>query len=125
MRSLAFAVLASAVVVPSVLQAQIPERGGFIVRLGVDTVAVERFSRTPTQLEGDVVSRSPRTAIVHYVATLAPSGRITRYEASTHAGGQGLAGPAMMSTVAQCQDARDRPPDRIAGRQRHDGASHG
>ena len=99
MRSLAFAVLASAVVVPSVLHAQIPERGGFIVRLGVDTVAVERFSRTPTQLEGDVVSRSPRTAIVHYVATLAPSGRITRYEASTHAGGQGLAGPAMMSTV--------------------------
>lgn len=99
MRSLALAVLASAVLVPSVLHAQIPERGGFIVRLGVDTVAVERFSRTPTQLEGDVVSRSPRTAIVHYVATLGPTGRITRYEAATYAGAQGMAGPAVMNTV--------------------------
>jgi hypothetical protein len=99
MRGLALAVLASAVFVPPVLQAQVPERGGFIVKLGIDTVAVERFSRTPTQLEGDVVSRSPRTAIVHYVATLGPTGRITRYEAATYAGAQGLSGSAMMNSV--------------------------
>ena len=73
--------------------AQAPERGGFIVRLGNDTVAVERFSRTRTQLEGDVVSRSPQNRIVHYVATLGPTGRITRFESAMHPGAAGLAGP--------------------------------
>jgi hypothetical protein len=91
--------LVAAVAITSTLSAQAPERGGFIVRLGNDTVAVERFSRTRTQLEGDIVSRSPRTGITHYVATLGPTGRITRYESALHAGAAGVTGPALSSMV--------------------------
>ncbi|MDQ3998243.1 MAG: DUF2911 domain-containing protein [Gemmatimonadota bacterium] len=57
-----------------------PETGAFIVRLGADTVAVERFTRTADRLEGDLVTRTPNTRIAHYVVTLAPSGRPTRAE---------------------------------------------
>ncbi len=94
-----FALAAPALLLPLALAGQAPERGGFIVKLGNDTVAVERFSRTRTQLEGDVVSRSPRTTILHYVATLGPTGRITRYEAAMHPGAGGLAGPAVQNSV--------------------------
>jgi hypothetical protein len=53
-----------------------PETGAFIVRLGEDTVAVERFTRTADRVEGDIVLRSP-TRIGHYVVTLGPDGRPT------------------------------------------------
>ena len=57
-----------------------PETGGFIVRLGADTVAVERFTRTADRLEGDMIIRSPNTRIGHYVIMLGPSGQPTRAE---------------------------------------------
>jgi hypothetical protein len=56
-----------------------PEMGAFIVRLGDDTVAVERFTRTADRLEGDIVLRSP-ARIGHYVIMLGPDGRPTRAE---------------------------------------------
>lgn len=102
MRRPVFALIAPVLLVSAAAggaAAQAPERGGFIVRLGNDTVAVERFSRTRTQLEGDVVSRSPQNRIVHYVATLGPTGRITRFESAMHPGAAGLAGPAVQSSI--------------------------
>jgi hypothetical protein len=54
-----------------------PETGAFIVRLGNDTVAVERYTRTADRLEGDIVSRSP-ARIAHYVVALGPNGMPTR-----------------------------------------------
>ena len=100
MRRPVFALIAPLLLlIPTAARAQAPERGGFIVRLGNDTVAVERFSRTRTQLEGDVVTRSPETRILHYVAALGPTGRITRFEAAMHPGAGGLAVPAVQSSV--------------------------
>jgi hypothetical protein len=58
----------------------VPETGAFIVRLGADTVAVERFTRTADRLEGDVIVRTPRTSIGHYVITLGPGGQPTHAE---------------------------------------------
>jgi hypothetical protein len=84
---------------PLALAGQVPERGAFIVRLGNDTVAVERFTRTRTRLEDDVVSRSPRTTLIHYVATLGPTGRITRFEAAMYPAATGLAGTPLVSSV--------------------------
>jgi hypothetical protein len=55
-----------------------PETGAFIVRLGADTVAVERFTRTADRLEGDLIVRTPSTRILHYVVTLGPGGQPTR-----------------------------------------------
>lgn len=54
-----------------------PETGAFIVRLGADTVAVDRFTRTADRVEGDIVLRSP-ARIGHYVIMLGPDGRPTR-----------------------------------------------
>src|SRR3712207_2079022 len=56
-----------------------PETGAFLVRLGDDTVAVERYTRTADRLEGDVVNRSP-ARIAHYVVMLGPAGLPTRAE---------------------------------------------
>lgn len=53
------------------------ERGAFVVRLGADTIAVERYTRTGDRIEGDEAMRTPATALRHYVATLGPDGAIT------------------------------------------------
>ena len=53
------------------------DRGAFVVRLGSDTVSVERYTRTGSRIEGDQVFRAPATTMRHYVATLGPNGAIT------------------------------------------------
>jgi hypothetical protein len=57
-----------------------PETAAFIVRLGADTVAVERFTRTADRLEGDIIVRTPSTRIGHYIVMLGPGGQPTRAE---------------------------------------------
>src|SRR5207249_1887850 len=47
-----------ALLVPATLAAQ---SGAFIVRLGRDTLALERYARTAGRLEGEQVARAPRT----------------------------------------------------------------
>jgi hypothetical protein len=54
--------------------------GAFVVRLGADTLAVERYTRTADRLEGDVVTRTPSVRVTHYVATLDADGRPTRID---------------------------------------------
>ena len=72
----ALAVLA----VPAGAAAQVrADRGAFVVTLGRDTVAVERFAFAPGKLEGDLVVRMPRTRRFRYVATLDKEGRVTRF----------------------------------------------
>ncbi|HEX8696256.1 MAG TPA: DUF2911 domain-containing protein [Longimicrobium sp.] len=65
------------------------EAGAFVVVLGRDTLAVERYTRTADRLSGTVVSRSPRTAVRTYVAALRPDGSISRLEVTTTAPGGG------------------------------------
>lgn len=50
--------------------------GMFVTTLGNDTVAVERYTRTSSRLEGDYLSRFQGARLVHYVADLAPDGRM-------------------------------------------------
>ncbi|MDB4950945.1 MAG: hypothetical protein JWM27_3594 [Gemmatimonadetes bacterium] len=57
-----------------------PDSGAFVTRIGNDTLAVERYVRTPTQLRGKLVVRSPRTAYREYTAALRPDGSISRME---------------------------------------------
>jgi len=56
------------------------ETAGLLVRLGNDTIAAERFTRSPGKIEGDLVALVPRPRLVHYVATLNNKGVITRLE---------------------------------------------
>jgi hypothetical protein len=50
-----------------------PETGAFVVRLGDDTVAIERYTLTADRLEGDVVNRGP-ARVAHYVVALGQGG---------------------------------------------------
>jgi hypothetical protein len=63
------------------------ETGAFVVRLGADTTAVERRTRTATatgtRIEGDVVNRSPVARVSHYVVDLDAAGHPTRAEIRT------------------------------------------
>jgi hypothetical protein len=59
------------------------EEAAFIVRLGTDTVAAERFTRTATRLDGERLLRFPRTSLVRYGAALGTDGAITRFESSS------------------------------------------
>jgi hypothetical protein len=59
------------------------ERGGFVVRLGADTVAAERYVRTARRLEGDLFNRSPAPRLTHYVVTLDERGHATEVEVRT------------------------------------------
>jgi hypothetical protein len=53
------------------LHSQAPSvSGSFVSTLGVDTAAVERYTRTGDKLEGDVLLRYPRVRVLHYVADL-------------------------------------------------------
>jgi hypothetical protein len=69
------------------------QRGAFVVRIGTDTLSLEQYTRTATQLRGEFVIRSPRSMHRIYTADLNPDGSIRRFELITHNIGGGP-GPA-------------------------------
>ena len=73
-RSVLLSGLAAAALAAPALRAQAPTRGAFVVMLGRDTIAVEQYTRSGNRLEGDLLARTPRTGITHYVVTLNPDG---------------------------------------------------
>lgn len=75
----------------------------YVTRLGRDTIALERVTRSGSRLEGDLFLTTPRTARVHYVATLDGQDRITRIEVTRNPGVAGTA-PATTAWQAQVQD---------------------
>ncbi len=75
----------------------LPASGGFVTQLGVDTVAIERYTRTADRLEGDVALRSPRVRLIHYSATLDANGRMTSLTSSAKRPGAAASAPALMS----------------------------
>ena len=85
-------VIGGLVVLASAIPAMLPAQSGeFLVRLGRDTLAVERYTRTADRLEGEQVVRSPRTVHRLYTATFGPGGALERFELITHnvSGGPG------------------------------------
>jgi hypothetical protein len=79
------------IVAASILTAQ--DSGAFVVRLGSDTLSLEQYRRTATQLRGEYVIRAPRSVHRIYTADLNPDGSIRRLELITHniSGGPGPA----------------------------------
>ena len=55
------------------------DRGGFIVCLGTDTLAVERYSRSATTLESEIILRVPATRRVTYTAALDSLGEVRSF----------------------------------------------
>ncbi len=59
------------------------QSGAYVATLGRDTVAVERFTLTPTALAGTSVVRTPRTLVRDYELTLGPDGAPRRFHLLT------------------------------------------
>jgi hypothetical protein len=55
------------------------DSGTFIVKLGRDTLAIERYVRSGGSLQGIVITRSPRTNVARYTFSLAPDGTVREY----------------------------------------------
>lgn len=81
--SLALGLLASA---PAAVQGQATrDSAAFVTRLGIDTLVVERFTRSRDgrgeRVEAEVLLRVPRTTRTTYVLELTPAGELSRLEA--------------------------------------------
>src|SRR6266511_748946 len=73
----------------------VQDSGAFVVRLGNDTLSMEQYTRTATQLRGEYVIRTPRTLHRIYTFDLNPDGTIRHVEIVTHNIG---GGPGPMET---------------------------
>ena len=93
--------LAAALAAPLAAQ----ERGAFVIRLGRDTTAVERYTRSATRLEGDIVARAPRTTNRHYTVDYGPDGRVTRVEITVRPGSPADAPPSQRSVATFTRDS--------------------
>jgi hypothetical protein len=76
-----------------------PTSGVFVTRLGVDTVAIERYTRSSDKLVGDLLMRSPNARVYHYVADLAPNGMIKAITVSLRRVGSNSTAAPMTSTT--------------------------
>ena len=62
------------------------DSGSFLVLRGRDTVATERFVRTPTRLEGTLIIRNDKRTSERYTAVLAPDGSVPLIEVTVQEG---------------------------------------
>jgi len=81
------------------------ESGGFVTRIGADTLIVERFTRTADRLEGEVVVRNPVTATRRYTARLRPDGSISRFEITLQTLGRAEPQPPSRITIEPGTDS--------------------
>ena len=82
----------------------VQDSGAFVVRLGNDTLSLEQYTRSATQLRGEYVIRSPRSLHRIYTADLNPDGTVRRWELVTHNVG---GGPGPMETKASVEFSGD------------------
>ena len=87
------------------LAAQSPSPAYIVTRLGVDTVAIERYIRSNGKLEGDLVLRYPRTRTFHYVADLGPRGEVNSLTATVQRPGADPAAPPILQSVTRFSDS--------------------
>ena len=64
----------------------VPDSGAFVVWHGQDTVAIERFSRTATRLEGTLALRNPQRTSERYSAVVAPDATLPLIEVTVREG---------------------------------------
>jgi len=81
------------------LAAQAPTAAYIVTRLGVDTVAIERYTRSPSKLEGDVVVRNPRVQTFHYVADLGARGQLKNFHLTARRADAEASAPPRLEVV--------------------------
>src|SRR6476659_10138641 len=88
----------------SPLAAQSTVSGAFITRLGTDTVAIERYTRSGDKLSGDILMRNPRARVLHYVADIGSNGQIKAMTVNARQIGADTASPPAMSLTTLFAD---------------------
>ncbi len=84
---------------------QAQARAGFVTRLGADTFAVERYTRSTSGYEGDLVMFSPSTRFYHYKVELTSKGTVGKFELSVRPGIPGPGStPAGVGTAVVSKD---------------------
>ena len=69
--------LTALVALPTAAVAQVrADTSSLTARLGVDTIAVERIIRTPSSIEAELVTRSPRTTLQRHTAAFDAAGQL-------------------------------------------------
>ena len=76
-----------------------------VTRLGVDTVAIERYTRNGSKLEGDLVIRHPRVATYHYTADLGPRGEIVSMTTTVRRASADPSAPPAVQRVTKFSDS--------------------
>lgn len=100
------AVLSLLLALPTALASQAaPDSAGYVTRLGIDTLAIERFVRTPTRVEAEVLLRIPTTTRTTYVMTLAPDGTMERLESKTYDPGRPSSEPIRTQVIERVGDS--------------------
>ncbi|HEU0053653.1 MAG TPA: hypothetical protein VFQ39_10765, partial [Longimicrobium sp.] len=94
---LAAALLGTAMALPAEAHAQQGERGSFLVMMGSDTFAVERYTRAPGTLEAELSIRP--AARVDWTARVAADGAFTRMDVRTWTSASGGAPPAQTAVL--------------------------
>ncbi len=97
MRSLVVVVCSLASLMPATSGAQEPS--AFVVRLGGDTLSLEQFTRTPAQVRGEYVFRTPRSLYRTYFMDLNADGTVRRFELVTRTLGVEPAPPVSRATI--------------------------
>ena len=87
------------------LAAQSPVPAYIVTRLGVDTVAIERYTRSSGNLEGDLVLKYPSTRTFHYVAELGPRGEVKSLTTNVRRPATDPTAPALMQTTSRFGDS--------------------
>ena len=59
------------------------QNGGFIVKLGTDTISIERYQRSATKIDGTILRRLPQTSMLKYTIGLTADGSPISYEQVT------------------------------------------
>lgn len=106
------AIAALSVLLPTAMLAQ---TRGFVVRLGVDTFAVERITRTGNTVQGAVARHTPTATVLRYTLVFNPDSSIASYEESIYnpdgspveADARGVAQTAMKMSFTRDSIVRD------------------
>lgn len=97
-----YVVLVLSLAVPASLSAQTSaDSGTFVVRHAGDTVATERFSRTPTHLEGTLAIHNSKGTSERWSAVVAPDATLPLIEVTVREGAGSEAGKAKVRQRAR------------------------
>jgi hypothetical protein len=94
--------ITSALLLALAVPAAAADTGYFVIQLGSDTTAVERYTRTSSRIEVDQVGRAPRVTLRHYTYDLDSKGAITTFSVVVTAPGGAPGAPPLQKIDGTC-----------------------